>query len=168
MLMYLPFSSVDLSMTTYCSLPGLAGHNRRKLGFDSATTPQEACEVRHTTPNKRTVPFSEFSGHTPSIALHSLHYFADPLHLCYRTMAKGSSETAIDKKKFRTVDAYFDNPEAGKSARMQHYLCMNCGARPDQKAVQLKNCVACHRVSYCSKACQREHWKAHKYVPILS
>lgn len=28
--------------------------------------------------------------------------------------------------------------------------------------MKVQNCAACHSVSYCSKACQREHWKVHK------
>eukprot|EP00005_Dracoamoeba_jomungandri_P013946 CAMPEP_0174270816 /NCGR_PEP_ID=MMETSP0439-20130205/45819_1 /TAXON_ID=0 /ORGANISM="Stereomyxa ramosa, Strain Chinc5" /LENGTH=132 /DNA_ID=CAMNT_0015360387 /DNA_START=104 /DNA_END=498 /DNA_ORIENTATION=- len=36
--------------------------------------------------------------------------------------------------------------------------CMYCG-----NTGKLKKCGGCQIVSYCSKSCQRSHWKAHKF-----
>ena len=42
-------------------------------------------------------------------------------------------------------------------------LCANCGEE-DLNIVKppFKECAGCHSVAYCSKACQRAHWRVHK------
>lgn len=40
--------------------------------------------------------------------------------------------------------------------------CPACGASSKPGGKPLMECSACHAVSYCSGACQRKHWKAHK------
>lgn len=35
--------------------------------------------------------------------------------------------------------------------------CAKCG-----KGGKLMQCARCHKVAYCSKECQRQHWKSHK------
>ena len=39
--------------------------------------------------------------------------------------------------------------------------CANCGATAGDD-IKLRNCAACHLVSYCSVKCQREHRPKHK------
>ena len=36
-------------------------------------------------------------------------------------------------------------------------LCYFCGERRETK-----RCAACHHAHYCSKTCQKRHWKKHK------
>jgi hypothetical protein len=40
--------------------------------------------------------------------------------------------------------------------------CANCSRRPLASEPAFKRCSACIAVHYCSVACQRAHWKAHK------
>jgi len=45
--------------------------------------------------------------------------------------------------------------------------CRNCGTQEDVSSSvsqfkRLLMCTACHTVAYCSKDCQRAHWKQHK------
>ncbi|THH14313.1 hypothetical protein EW146_g6000 [Bondarzewia mesenterica] len=49
----------------------------------------------------------------------------------------------------------------GMQAPMDAKKCDYCGKVDD---VKLKICAACHSVRYCSTACQRSHWKTHKYT----
>ena len=43
--------------------------------------------------------------------------------------------------------------------------CRACGATPDELGEPLRNCSQCHEAKYCSRQCQRAHWKAeHKYT----
>lgn len=39
--------------------------------------------------------------------------------------------------------------------------CDNCGEQEETQG-DFKDCGACHKACYCSKACQRKHWKVHK------
>ena len=44
-----------------------------------------------------------------------------------------------------------------------HQACaMKCGAKAASPGVELMKCARCLRVSYCSTACQRQHWPTHK------
>lgn len=38
-------------------------------------------------------------------------------------------------------------------------VCLNCGAPPTGKPLV---CASCRTVAYCSRGCQKAHWKAHK------
>eukprot|EP01034_Spumella_vulgaris_P041677 gene41677-51642_t len=40
--------------------------------------------------------------------------------------------------------------------------CMLCGETPERVAITLNRCGRCGQVAYCSKGCQKEHWKVHK------
>ncbi|CAN0558845.1 unnamed protein product, partial [Ectocarpus sp. 12 AP-2014] len=52
-------------------------------------------------------------------------------------------------------------PQTKKNARMTVASgsagCSNCG-----KDGSLRPCSRCHQVRYCSRDCQRQHWKDHK------
>lgn len=42
--------------------------------------------------------------------------------------------------------------------------CGGCGAQKGDRGVELLLCSKCMRRGYCSKKCQKEHWKLHKKV----
>jgi tetratricopeptide (TPR) repeat protein len=48
--------------------------------------------------------------------------------------------------------------QAERLPRVTHTVCAACGARGEAQ----KRCGACLQLTYCSVACQRAHWKAHK------
>lgn len=41
---------------------------------------------------------------------------------------------------------------------VENEKCSNC----ESSSHDLKKCAGCHLVSYCSRECQKEHWKGHK------
>lgn len=41
--------------------------------------------------------------------------------------------------------------------------CANC-AKLQSDSVNLKSCAKCHATKYCSRECQKTHWKVHKKV----
>ena len=40
--------------------------------------------------------------------------------------------------------------------------CASCLRPQNQLTVPLKQCAKCHKTVYCSRECQKTHWKAHK------
>ncbi|CAG2116328.1 unnamed protein product, partial [Medioppia subpectinata] len=40
--------------------------------------------------------------------------------------------------------------------------CANCDKNSGWDNVELKACLTCHRVAYCDKTCQQNHWPSHK------
>lgn len=48
-----------------------------------------------------------------------------------------------------------------KTARVALWACANCGSQ-ETAVMQYKKCGRCEKVHYCSRACQRQHWKEHK------
>jgi hypothetical protein len=63
-----------------------------------------------------------------------------------------------------------DKPEKGKEGPAQGYNHMFEPSKPKcelcrntaKGEVKLKTCTACKSVKYCSRECQRAHWKVHK------
>ena len=49
---------------------------------------------------------------------------------------------------------------------VQEPLTPPCCASCEKSGVKLSACSKCHAVRYCSTACQRAHWRAHKLVCI--
>ena len=42
-------------------------------------------------------------------------------------------------------------------------ICIDCGTKEDEEeGITMKSCAACGRKLYCSKECQKVHWKKHK------
>ncbi len=48
----------------------------------------------------------------------------------------------------------------GPSLSEQRLMCATC----HEKSLKLKRCKRCKRTKYCSVACQRAHWKFHKFA----
>ena len=65
---------------------------------------------------------------------------------------------------FKKQDLHPENPTQVVITHFTLYLCVSCGARADR----LMRCKACneknHRIYYCSKECQRGHWRLHRDV----
>jgi hypothetical protein len=41
-------------------------------------------------------------------------------------------------------------------------VCMFCGESPLRAKLTLGNCSVCQQATYCSKGCQKAHWRLHK------
>ncbi|KAH7905275.1 hypothetical protein BJ138DRAFT_796150 [Hygrophoropsis aurantiaca] len=50
------------------------------------------------------------------------------------------------------------------SMNCQNGTCTNRGVGDGPSPVRFMKCARCKKVSYCSKACQIEHWKAHRPI----
>lgn len=65
-----------------------------------------------------------------------------------------------------TSSASTTSPEASTSqpteASSLPEACAQCEKTPE--SAPLKQCLKCHSVSYCSKDCQKAHFKSHKKV----
>lgn len=46
--------------------------------------------------------------------------------------------------------------------KMSERTCTNCSKPQSELSNPLKFCAKCHTQSYCSRDCQKEHWKVHK------
>ncbi len=46
--------------------------------------------------------------------------------------------------------------------------CMWCGAEPQCTSITLSLCGQCHKVAYCTKDCQKLHWKLHKTLCVAA
>jgi len=54
--------------------------------------------------------------------------------------------------------------DIGKASRMMKYIRIVCGVFEEQLPPKtLKICSRCKAVKYCSRKCQKEHWKYHKH-----
>jgi hypothetical protein len=53
-------------------------------------------------------------------------------------------------------------PPAGASGAEAEHECAACGAKREDPGVELQLCSARRSVRYCSRECQRKHWKEHK------
>ena len=47
--------------------------------------------------------------------------------------------------------------------RNKYGPCANCGTKPPA-GKKFSVCSACKATLYCTKSCQKEHWRIHKYV----
>ena len=48
------------------------------------------------------------------------------------------------------------SPIPRTAAKSADEVCVVCGTVPQK----VKRCMKCHRAVYCSKDCQRQHWRA--------
>jgi hypothetical protein len=53
--------------------------------------------------------------------------------------------------------------ESARAAARHDTPCTGCGASRAEGAPAFKRCAACQAVAYCTRECQKAHWKkAHK------
>ena len=55
----------------------------------------------------------------------------------------------------------FAHPEKLSEPKLDEKLCV-AGCAKCGKGGKNKKCARCHKIEYCSRECQRLHWKAHK------
>lgn len=51
-----------------------------------------------------------------------------------------------------------------RSARREFTQCQNCNKDKDKYRLKLLLCTGCKIATYCSPACQKEHWRSHKDI----
>mmetsp|Transcript_65938 Transcript_65938/g.182255 ORF Transcript_65938/g.182255 Transcript_65938/m.182255 type:complete len:315 (-) Transcript_65938:59-1003(-) len=91
-----------------------------------------------------------------------------PLQLFLAYRLKGSFDEIRDAMGQCQIACVLEEKEAAKASAAEHGTeykgrnlrqCASCGST-DYAA--LKKCSACGEVMYCSKECQKQHWKVHK------
>jgi hypothetical protein len=79
------------------------------------------------------------------------------------TLSNGYKRQRVDYNNYREIEQ--DNRIRRKHVRFENtnissdYICAYCSKISNQK---LKSCVCSSKVRYCSKRCQKKHWKNHK------
>ena len=73
-------------------------------------------------------------------------------------------QQADGKKPLTQVVGPPTDEEMGMVAMYPNHLCATCGADKKQDGEDLMACARCHDRKYCSKECQRKHWKKHKVI----
>ena len=73
----------------------------------------------------------------------------------------------ITEKDGRLIGSYIEPPtdEDIYLKPVYHYqLCAKCGKAEKKAGGELLACGGCHERKYCSKECQKSHWKMHKII----
>ncbi|KAK3700791.1 hypothetical protein LTR37_015763 [Vermiconidia calcicola] len=80
----------------------------------------------------------------------------------------GSSKIIeIKQKDGRVIPSMIGPPqdeELGLTPIHPHHLCATCGAEKQADGGELLGCARCQDRKYCSKGCQKRHWKFHKPI----
>jgi len=71
--------------------------------------------------------------------------------VCKKEDAHKNAELVLDSKLLE---------EDNLARIMEHLNCFNCQC--SKHYLEMKKCGKCYNVCYCSKKCQKEHWKIHK------
>ena len=109
---------------------------------------------------------SKAKGHLQSLKRHKIDQyftraviyplFADPdSYVVDMEEAKGSLSSLFDQPGGAGVEKpHEEKPTAASDKK----CCANCGLKVDE----MKRCADCGQVKYCSRDCQKKHWKIHK------
>ena len=88
------------------------------------------------------------SGEIPGAGTDGLRIIVD--------MPEGAAQKSL--KRAKKLEA-----ESARAAARLNTPCTGCGASPGEGAPAFKRCAACQAVAYCTRECQKAHWKkAHK------
>ncbi len=71
-------------------------------------------------------------------------------------------EEFLQRKMDSRETAIFEQALSTVSPTMVH--CGMCGESPENAYMKRSRCGACQKVMYCSKGCQKSHWRIHKKV----
>jgi len=71
---------------------------------------------------------------------------------------KAGGQKATEEQLEEILQARRDRWEATRPVRRSR-ACATCGAAA---SAQMLQCSTCKTVPYCSRDCQREHWRTHK------
>ena len=85
------------------------------------------------------------------IQMHSLSSLTRPSSLTYHLLSilqGGLEEIQEEARLKRLASKYCENPD--------------CEADRTAEGFRLKKCSLCMVISYCSEACQHQHWKVHR------
>eukprot|EP00808_Paulinella_micropora_P030318 g7759.t1 len=98
----------------------------------------------------------------PVVASRSALLSIPELKLLARRYAVGSNADVLDVLDCLVEDA---DKKAGPASRTMLPFCANC-TRPSSTLggakTKMSRCSRCGMTTYCSKECQKEHWKVHK------
>ena len=78
-------------------------------------------------------------------------YGSTPRHVIKRMSSKSMEAAAMLR--------ILDDHASGRTPAQDFCSCGACGKEPSATGKRLQVCAGCRSVSYCSKQCQREHWK---------
>ena len=70
-----------------------------------------------------------------------------------KQFAKSTEEIEHTKARAKAI-----NEKRSETAKLSKRHCANCGERNSE----MKKCADCGKVQYCSRECQKKHWKVHK------
>lgn len=91
--------------------------------------------------------------------------YTDKAHSNLEKQGKIRDEATIFNRPpyLTTRNVFRDNAKGTRHPKEMLELtdtCCNCRKSSDA----LKKCSSCYKAAYCSRACQKEHWKQHKYL----
>ena len=76
-----------------------------------------------------------------------------------------SAQVTEDKETSEEGVTAFSESEEAATDTEEAEECRACGCTSDELGEPLRTCSQCHEAKYCSRQCQRAHWKAeHKYT----
>ena len=73
-------------------------------------------------------------------------------------LSDSESLSGSDEKALKKVTKTTEDKEVTETTKESKRHCTNCGI----KVSDMKRCADCGKVKYCSRECQKKHWKIHK------